>query len=768
MTASASLPPVSRGHDAPITSADQDLLGGNSAARAIHRVIRSTPTGWSTRIGLYGPWGSGKTSVLNLLEAFENRENSIVVRLSAWTAVGEGGVLRLFYEALATRLKSENIDFDWLTHVKRAATKAAQFAPFGRVVARLGALMQGLPATTVDILAETSGLALGWLTIGRADLEKLVKQLRGRRVVVFIDDLDRADPRVLPKTLLAMREMLDWPSFSFVLAFDKRVVAGALREYSSAFGENANVFLEKVIDVPFEVPVPTEAQRAAFAEDTFAACCPFLSAVTVHALARHLPREPRRMKLVARTLGVMKEVASRHAPGELDWIDLALYHIVGEAGPATLAWIARKHDADDWKLWLLDRDERDKKREQIREELRGIAASEADGADVDRIVEVGVDLFQRWQDNKEKVDYALSVSQSEPTFTRREFKDFLDRWIKSFDDGFISREIDRGAQRGAASRSVAAADLLALAVDEHQYVLDQMAESESEAARLQIANTANYTLELMERLWLRCDIPDVRVAARSGDATARLLAVVKKWVAWVLNPGESKLRQRERSLALRAAEACNDKERLYEETDPYHESHFYGDNESARIGREWLGELRAKIIPDIVTALLERFEKPDGLAPIASGEVKLAAWMLESPNSPLYTEARLEQQLESVFAGRGDSLDTVLMANAESYLLMLLHKARMGSWAGPGRLREIHERFPQLVPAAWAAAARCPVPYRKVNSVLELKSDLVAAGIAADILTEPEWLKRAVDSRTRLASTAEGGESQEAKRDPAR
>ncbi len=117
------------GHDAPITDAQEDLLNASLVARAIHRTIRATPAGWSTRIGLYGAWGSGKTSILNLLEAREIEENSIVVRLSAWSVTGEAGVLHLFYEKLRDALKRENISAPMNAEVRRIFSMAK-----GRVV----------------------------------------------------------------------------------------------------------------------------------------------------------------------------------------------------------------------------------------------------------------------------------------------------------------------------------------------------------------------------------------------------------------------------------------------------------------------------------------------------------------------------------------------------------------------------------------------------------------------------------------------------------
>jgi hypothetical protein len=53
-------------------------------------------------------------------------------------------------------------------------------------------------------------------------------------VIVFIDDLDRATPELLPKLLLSLREILDLPGFTFVLAFDNEIVADGLKTANKA------------------------------------------------------------------------------------------------------------------------------------------------------------------------------------------------------------------------------------------------------------------------------------------------------------------------------------------------------------------------------------------------------------------------------------------------------------------------------------------------------------------------------------------------------
>jgi predicted KAP-like P-loop ATPase len=115
--------PVSAGHDAPIKSQGEDFLGAAFVARAIHRTIKSAPKNWSTRVGLYGAWGSGKTSILNLLEQLEKIDNSVIIRISAWSAIGESGVLDIFHRELIAQLELENITPPTFGRVKRVAAK---------------------------------------------------------------------------------------------------------------------------------------------------------------------------------------------------------------------------------------------------------------------------------------------------------------------------------------------------------------------------------------------------------------------------------------------------------------------------------------------------------------------------------------------------------------------------------------------------------------------------------------------------------------------
>lgn len=113
MTAPANPRRSGKGHDAAISLQQDDDLQRWSIARSVLRSIESAPDNWSTRIGLYGKWGSGKTSVLNFIEEQARIRNEskpdgitwVVVRFSAWDAEGRDGVIQRFYQALLEQLE---------------------------------------------------------------------------------------------------------------------------------------------------------------------------------------------------------------------------------------------------------------------------------------------------------------------------------------------------------------------------------------------------------------------------------------------------------------------------------------------------------------------------------------------------------------------------------------------------------------------------------------------------------------------------------------
>lgn len=75
---------------------------------------------------------------------------------------------------------------------------------------------------------------------------------------MILDDLDRADPRVVPELLL--RDLLELPQFSFLMPFDRGVVARTLTEHHKAW-RDPDRFLEKIFDYQIALPEPSPSAR---------------------------------------------------------------------------------------------------------------------------------------------------------------------------------------------------------------------------------------------------------------------------------------------------------------------------------------------------------------------------------------------------------------------------------------------------------------------------------------------------------------------------
>lgn len=730
------------GHDAPITSPTEDLLGAAKIANAIHRTILNAPKNWSTRIGLYGAWGSGKTSILNLLKRLEIDDGSIVVRSSAWSAVGEAGILQLLYSELTKQLLLKNIKVPKIGVAKNIALKAKGFGKIGKLLGRGAEVAGQLPGGTSDVIFSAGESAFSWLAINKRDIEALTTQLNGRRVIVFVDDLDRADPHLIPKTLLALRELLDWPGFSFVLAFDRKVVARALTDYSAAYGENAQTFLEKVVDIAFEISPPTEAQKFALARQAFDACCPFFPESALAEAKQYLPNEPRRVKLIARKIGLLKNAGQRHDPDEIDWFGLLMHQIIHESSPSAASFVVDASTADQssWSMWFGDEAEIKDKETKFRVEIANRMVANNSPTD-ERVMLAALVLVNHWGlKSSEAIRSLLNLVFYEPAFTRKEFATVFAQWVEFKNPSVLFNAVEHGARIADVSIESSAQDFFALAIAQYAEVLSRMEESEFDISWQTLAIEAEVKLSFLEYLWSPSAAELFQDASKSEMASSNLIALVTNRIGWDKNSAEKPLRAREKVLALKAVIQCSAQDQLYENTDPY----WNRGNAFGTAGKsEWIESIRATLTQPVCERLIARFKLPGELFKIVRDEEGLAIWLLENAKSPLYGSESIAEEIVNVLQVDG-TIDpnsmAVIGANAKTYLHLLLGQARNVRWGGIEKISEIHAQYPKILQAAWHAVVSCRVPFRMASSVLKLRTDLVEAGIPEDQLVVPVWL----------------------------
>lgn len=741
------------GHDAPVSLREHDDLQRWPVARAIHRVISTSPSGWATRIGLYGRWGTGKTTVLNFLEELETEANSIVVRFSAWSAVGEAGVIALLYQALNEKFEELGISGPWLAKSKNwvqgFARSSNETGTSGAAVGAVDVQVPGLGAA----LAAASNFALSKLGVTRDDLAQLIKAARekGRhRIVVFIDDLDRADPRVLPKTLLALREMLDWPDFTFVLAFDKDVVASALGEYSRAYGDAADRFLEKIIDVPFVLPTPSAESVKRLATRALGDCCDFIPESARNRLAEWLPANPRTAKLVARSLGALRDAARRHDEGEVDWYALGLQSTLRIAAPAVAVQLERALVGGEAGFRSPHEEPRD--REVVIDEIVGKhAPSGFELGDRQWLVRLAKALIgARARHSDLQIKYEMDLTIDEPAFTWREFQVFVDQLSETPSDQVVSSALAEAGSRSGKDVKEVVEDLLSKLVTAYGDLLKQLADQSTLPKFQELVTSSGKVLGVIEFFWLRCSISQVQIGVRSGRWCGKLFPLFAQWLSFNLNPDDRSLRDRELRFLKAVAQECTEPLAFYGATDPQNWGGFSMDgHREPEKRRAWVESIRAVVESRVVEAVLDWFRESGGMEQTAITERDdgLGAWLVEDPASPLFRDKATVRRLSKMFndaAQKPLDMDAaVVRDNAIAYLARFLDGRRGGGHLQPEKRAGFVASHRSLLLAAWRATVSVPHQHRSHSLLRERRDKLIALGINGSALKLPGWLKAA-------------------------
>lgn len=234
----------------PLETAADDRLDRAPFSRRVAGVLADRPAADSIVVGLYGPWGDGKTSALAMIkEALRPDPRVVVVEYNPWFFSGDA-------EAIAKSF--------FLT-IGDALERSGLFSKekIGGLLATYGGLMP-----KVGDAAKTVGEALSVRQLAqvRHDVERILRKHK-KRVVVFIDDIDRLDRKEIQTLFKLVRLSGDFAYTSYVLAFDDGVVADALGEVYGEGDINAGRrFLEKIIQVPLHLPPanPDTLQHMAF------------------------------------------------------------------------------------------------------------------------------------------------------------------------------------------------------------------------------------------------------------------------------------------------------------------------------------------------------------------------------------------------------------------------------------------------------------------------------------------------------------------------
>lgn len=245
--------------DQPIQTQNEDLLGRSSFAKSLGNAILNYGFSESISIGLFGEWGSGKTSIINMaLEEIKTlgkklkKENEpIVIKFNPWNFSDQNQLITQFFTQLSGALNKPDQAKKHIKLGQAIQNYASFFEPFTYVpgLSALGNTAKAIKG--VGTAAEKAGLLQSKnLSEIKLQISIYIKNL-GRRIIIVIDDIDRLNNTEIRQVFQLVKSLGDFPSTIYLLSFDKKVVINALKKVQEGPGHE---YLEKVIQVPFEIP----------------------------------------------------------------------------------------------------------------------------------------------------------------------------------------------------------------------------------------------------------------------------------------------------------------------------------------------------------------------------------------------------------------------------------------------------------------------------------------------------------------------------------
>ena len=253
--------------DQPAETRDGESLGTGVYAAALTQFIEDCQT--PLTIGVQGEWGSGKTSILNMIrEKLIEKDKDLNLKDAfkiIWINTWEHSVLKTPEETLISIINEiidsvSEVDGKWSSAAK--AKQALQGVVKG--VARVGVsyVAGAAAADAVQDSFEATNSVKKLRTTLKTIIEETAesnKKNSSMKFVIFVDDLDRLDPPVAVKVLELLKNIFDLKRCVFVLAIDYQVVVKGLKE---KFGEPSEdnewefrAFFDKIIQLPFMMPM---------------------------------------------------------------------------------------------------------------------------------------------------------------------------------------------------------------------------------------------------------------------------------------------------------------------------------------------------------------------------------------------------------------------------------------------------------------------------------------------------------------------------------
>ncbi len=232
--------------DEPIGHENQDRFERYNFAKRLANICTNKNSKAIT-VGIYGKWGEGKSSLVNLVSK-SLPEDIIQIKFNPWYFNNQEQLVKEFFKLFASTLE-RNIE----NKSERIANLISQYEEMLGIVGQIPKI--GIGAKILKL----------WVSIFKPSKFTTSSKLKAKiddfiidankNIVVFIDDIDRLDVSEVELIFKLVKLLADFPRTTYFLSFDVELVARILSpRYGGNAPESGHAFLEKIIQIPIVIP----------------------------------------------------------------------------------------------------------------------------------------------------------------------------------------------------------------------------------------------------------------------------------------------------------------------------------------------------------------------------------------------------------------------------------------------------------------------------------------------------------------------------------
>lgn len=434
---------VSRNIDSPICNVNEDFLDRYKFAGYIYSILENLPSNSNIRIGIEGPWGSGKSSVMKLLHDECEKAGHFTTYFNPWQFnewdLAWSGLVSAIGKGLCKGKDGKINPFNRKRYLKKGTEgilkviRLAKKIPYADVAAKIGDLFI---SPLLSQLEETK----------QSVMEYLNTELADKRMFIFIDDLDRASEQVIYNLLMFLNEVIDFNKIVYVIGLDVEVTKFTLKDRI----KDVDSFLEKIINWTFKLPQPSEFDWNIYTNSQLKSLSGGIKKEYLLSLMNVLPRNPRKLKLFLYYLdGLHRGFLGRFDNDELHWDIVYLIQLLRNEFPKAFECILNNQTLIDDLAYGRMREGIDRhsnqERRDVQDELKWknklkTNLPNEESGKIERLFKLYESIRNSHQImSEETMSYHLRVIDSPDLITWKEYRSIKNKLLDSPEDKLLDK-----------------------------------------------------------------------------------------------------------------------------------------------------------------------------------------------------------------------------------------------------------------------------------------------------------------------------------------